>query len=78
MAVFAGAAVALAVAGLGPLVLVAVAVLLVVCYLKGTAPGGPAAWREFRGPDPPRPPPAPDISIENVADRFHHLRDPDR
>jgi hypothetical protein len=49
LVVFAGAAVGLVAARLGPLVFVAVAPLLVVSYLKGTSPGGPAAWREFRG-----------------------------
>jgi hypothetical protein len=45
--VFAGAAAGLAAARLAPLVFLAVAALLVVCYLKGTSPGGPAAWREL-------------------------------
>jgi len=49
--VFAGAAIGLAAARLAPLVSVAVAALLVVCYLKGTPPGGPAAWRQFHDPE---------------------------
>jgi hypothetical protein len=30
------------------LALIVVAVLLAITFLKGTSPGGPAAWEEFR------------------------------
>ena len=73
---FVGLSIALAAARLAPLVFVAVAALLVVCFVKGTSPGGPAAWREFHGPDPAPPRPR-DISIDEVADRFHHFPDED-
>jgi hypothetical protein len=57
-----GAAIALAVtvSRFRWLSLVAVAVMLVIVVLKGTSPGGPGEWREFRaardanrGPAPP-------------------------
>lgn len=46
--VAAGVAVALSATHLVALVFVVIGALLLVCYLKGTPPGGPSAWREFR------------------------------
>lgn len=74
IAVMSGLAAGLGAVHLAPLVLVVIAALLVVCSLKGTTPGGPAAWRAFRGePAGPAPHAAPETPIEDLADRFEHL-----
>ena len=48
MGVFVAVVIGLGVARLVPLVFVAIAAMLLVCFLKGTPPGGPSAWKEYK------------------------------